>query len=57
VVDLIISNHTAANGCVLDSDFWSGSEAAKLESGFYFGEVAATLKPEMVLERLATLKA
>jgi hypothetical protein len=42
---------------VLDSDFWSGSEAAKLESGFYFGEVAATLKPEMVLERLATLKA
>ena len=55
VVDLVISNHAAANGQVLDAGFWEGAEAARPEHGFYFGEVAAELKPEVVLERLATL--
>jgi len=40
----------------LDAGFWEGAEAAKPENGFYFGEVAAELKPEVVLERLTLLK-
>lgn len=57
VVDLIISNNTAVNGRMLEEGFWKGGEATKPENGFYFGEVDASLKPELVLERLATLKA
>jgi len=56
VVDLVISNHAAANGQILDAGFWEGAEAAKPENGFYFGEVAAELKPEVVLERLTLFK-
>jgi hypothetical protein len=55
VVDLVISDHAAANGQVLDAGFWEGAEAARPENGFYFGEVDAALLPEAVLARLATL--
>ncbi len=54
-LDLVISNHPAANGQVLGTDFWEGVETAQPETGFYFGEVDAALQPEVVLERLATL--
>jgi hypothetical protein len=54
-VDLVISNSTVANGHILGTDFWEGSNATKSENGSYYAEVDAKMKPELVLDRLATL--
>lgn len=57
MLDLVISNHASASSRVLDENFWAGKKLAAPESDFYFGEVDASLQPEVVLDRLASLKA
>ncbi|MAZ87385.1 MAG: hypothetical protein CL693_07060 [Cellvibrionaceae bacterium] len=56
-LDLIISDKTGASCVELNASFWAGADVSTPESGFYYGKVAADLKPELVLERLQSLRA
>lgn len=56
VLGFVISEGAAAGGQVLGSDFWHAGSFNKLEQGFYFSRVDASLEPEIVLEHLAALK-
>ncbi|WNC74187.1 hypothetical protein RGQ13_09395 [Thalassotalea psychrophila] len=57
VIDMVLSDHNDANGEVLNSDFWTNGSFTQPDNGFYFAHVDAALQPEIVLERLATLRA
>ncbi len=56
LLNYVISNRSEANGQVLDADFWSGGSFNKTPSNFYYAEIDPSLQPELVLERLASLR-
>ena len=57
LLDFLISDVPGASSCILEEDFWNGSEAGGVpEGGFYYARLDARMNPERVLERLATLR-
>ncbi len=55
-IDLVLSNHADAQGQPLDDAFWQHGEHTAGRTGLWFSQLDATLAPELVLDRLQSLR-